>query len=252
MLNKTDTIASFAKGLAVLECFTADAPRLAIKDVALATGLDRSTARRCLLTLTEQGYAEFDGKFFTLTPRVLRLGSGALASLPLPRIVQPWLDQMSDLLGQSCSSAILDEGEIVFVARAAQQRIMSTGLMVGSRLPAHCTAMGRVLLAGLPEEEARATVLAADLSPQTTYSLTDPEEILDRIATVRRDGYAFVNQEAAIGLWSLSVPVLNKQDRVVAAINTGFLATGQDPQPRIDICLPALRRVQTGLRRILA
>lgn len=251
MLNKTDTIASFAKGLSVIECFSAERPRLAIKDVAEATGLDRATARRCLLTLTDLGYAEFDGKFFTLTSRILRLGMSALASLPFPRIVQPWLEQASEQLGQSCSAAILDGNEIVFVARAAQRRIMTIGLMVGSRLPAHCTGMGRVLLAALPEDDARARIASADLTPRTGSALTAPHEIMQKVAEARTLGYAFVDQEAEVWLRSLAVPIFNKHNKVVAAINTGRVAGAEDPQAMVDTCLPALLRVQAALRRVL-
>ncbi len=108
-----------AKGLLVLECFGAATPRLSITEAAQRTGLDRATCRRCLLTLYRQGYAEYDGKHFQLTARVLRLGMGALAALPLPQRVQPWLDQLSERTGESSSVAILDETEIVYLARAA-------------------------------------------------------------------------------------------------------------------------------------
>src|SRR6056297_2883767 len=134
MVNKTtNVIASLAKGLQVIECFGAETPRLTITEVARRTGLDRATARRCLLTLHHQGYADYDGKFFTPTPNILRLGMGALAALPLPQIVQPWLDHLSEQIGASTSVSILDETEIVYLARAAQKRVMSIGLMPGSR-----------------------------------------------------------------------------------------------------------------------
>ncbi|OOY21189.1 IclR family transcriptional regulator [Thioclava sp. DLFJ5-1] len=252
MLNKpTDFIASFAKGLRVIECFGAETPRLSIAEVAQATGFDRATARRCLLTLNAEGYAEYDGKFFTLTPKVLRLGMGALASLPLPQIVQPWLDQLTDRIGQSCSVSILDGTEIVYLARAAQRRVMSIGLMPGSRLPAHCTSMGRVLLAALPPEEARAAVEASDLTPRTAYSLTDPGEILARIDQVRRDGFAVIDQEVEIGLRSIAVPLYDMHGRVVAALNTGMAASADPAETLIETYLPELTRVQTGLRRVL-
>ena len=173
----TDTISSLAKGLRVIECFSADAPRLSIADVARDTGLDRATARRCLLTLEAEGYADYDGKFFSLTPRILRLGMGALASLPLPQIVQPWLDQLSEQIGPSCSVALLDDTEIVYVARAAQKRGMSIGLMPGSRLPAHCISMGRVLLAARPREEARALIEGSDLTPRISFPLQTPTRL---------------------------------------------------------------------------
>lgn len=252
MVNKpTDTISSLAKGLRVIECFSAEAPRLSIADVAKATGYDRATARRCLLTLHGEGYADYDGKFFTLTPRILRLGMGALASLPLPQIVQPWLDQLTEQIGQSCSVSILDGAEIVYVARAAQRRVMSIGLMPGSRLPAHCTSMGRILLAALPENEARAVIEGADLTPRTPFSLTDPDEIMARIAEARQLGYALIDQEIEIGLRALAVPVLNGRGAVVAALNTGMAAMHPDPEVLVADYLPRLQKVQAGLRRVL-
>ena len=252
MTNTTDIIGSFAKGLRVLECFGADRPRLAISDVATLTGFDRATARRCLLTLHHEGYASYDGKFFTLTPRVLRLGMGAMASLPLPRIVQPWLDQLSEQIGHSCSVSILDDLEIVYIARASERRVMSIGLMPGSRLPAHITSMGRVLLAALPEEEAAALIDRADLTPRTVHSLTDPAEIRAEIAKVRSQGYALINQEIELGLTALAVPIFDSRGRTVAALNTG-MATIHATQDAIDgTYLPALLKVQDGLRRVLS
>ena len=248
MVNRTDFIGSLAKGLSVLEVFGGDTPRLSIAEVAEATGLDRATARRCLLTLRELGYADFDGKYFQLTPRVLRLGTGAFAAMPLPQIVQPWLDQLSERIGQSSSVSILDETEIVYVARAAQRRVMSIGLMPGSRLPAHCTSMGRVLLAALPPPQARALIDRSDLTPRTVNSVTDPDEIMDRIAQVRTDGFAVIEQEVEIGLRSLAVPVLNARGLVIAALNTGLAASDAD---LVRDYLPELLRVQAGLRKIL-
>lgn len=251
MANKTDIIASMLKGLSVIEAFRAEHPRLSIAEVSEITGLDRATARRCLLTLHEGGYADYDGKFFTLTPRVLRLGMGALAALPLAQLVQPWLDQLSEQIGQSTSVSILDETEIVYLARAAQRRVMSIGLMPGSRLPAHCTSMGRVLLAALPEAEARAVIERSDLSPRTAFSLTDPEEILARLAQVRHDGYALIDQEVELGLRSIAVPLISARGRVVAALNTGVAAVQGSAEDLLPLYLPALLKVQAGMRRIL-
>ncbi|MBE9635265.1 IclR family transcriptional regulator [Salipiger mangrovisoli] len=252
MLNKpTDFIASLAKGLQVIECFRAETPRLSIAQVAERTGLDRATARRCLLTLHRLGYADYDGKFFQLTPRILRLGMGALAALPLPQLVQPWLDQLSEQIGQSSSVSILDETEIVYLARAAQRKVMSIGLMPGSRLPAHCTSMGRVLLAALPEPEMRALLERSDLTPRTPRALTDPAEIAARIAQVRSQGFAIIDQEVEMGLRSIAVPLYNAHGLVVAALNTGLPATQAEPEALAQDYLPALLKVQAGLRRVL-
>lgn len=246
-----DHVSSFAKGLKVIECFGAETPRRSITEVAAATGLDRATARRCLLTLHHEGYAAYDGKYFTLTHRTLRLGMGALASLPLPQIVQPWLDQLTERIGQSCSVSILDGTEIVYLARAAQRRVMSIGLMPGSRLPAHCSSMGRVLLAALPEAEARARIEASDLTPRTPHSLTDPDEVLGRLAVVRAQGYALIDQEIEIGLRSVAVPLFDTRGTVVAALNSGMGVTEEPLESLADRYLPELQRVQAGLRRVL-
>ncbi len=252
MVNKTDIISSMLKGLSVIEAFRAEHPRLSIAEVSEITGLDRASARRCLLTLHEGGYADYDGKFFTLTPRVLRLGMGALAALPLAQLVQPWLDQLSEQIGQSTSVSILDETEIVYLARAAQRRVMSIGLMPGSRLPAHCTSMGRVLLAALPEAVARSRIEMSDLSPRTPYSLTDPDEIMSRLAQVRVEGFALIDQEVEIGLRSIAVPLFSARGQVVAALNTGVAAVQGGAQDLTELYLPALLKVQAGLRRILS
>lgn len=251
MVNKTDFIASLAKGLRVIEAFRAERPRLSIAEVAEATGLDRATARRCLLTLHELGYADYDGKFFALTPRILRLGMGALAAMPLAQLVQPWLDQLSERIGQSTSVSILDGTEIVYLARAAQRRVMSIGLMPGSRLPAHCTSMGRVLLAALPEAQARAIVERSDLTPRTAHSLTAPDEIMARIRQARADGHAVIDQEIEPGLRSIAVPLYDMRGQVVAALNTGVAAVQSSAGELAALYLPALLRVQEGLRRTL-
>lgn len=252
MVNKTtDVIASLAKGLQVIECFGAETPRLTITDVARRTGLDRATARRCLLTLHHQGYADYDGKFFTPTPNILRLGMGALAALPLPQIVQPWLDHLSEQIGASTSVSILDETEIVYLARAAQKRVMSIGLMPGSRLPAHCTSMGRVLLAALPEDAARALIERSDLSPRTPRSLTAPGDIMEELDRVRTQGFAIIDQEVELGLRSIAVPLFNAQGAVVAALNTGVSAVQEDAADLKALYLNALRQTQAGLQRVL-
>ena len=236
MDRPTDTIASFAKGLRVITCFGAETPRLSIAEVSAATGLDRATARRCLLTLHAEGYASYDGKYFALTPQALRLGMSALNALPLPQRVQPWLDQLSERIGQSCSVAILDGTEIVYIARAAQRRVMSIGLMPGSRLPAHCTSMGRVLLAALPEAEARARIESADLSPRTPASLSSPDEIMERIAAARHDGFALIDQEVETGLRSIAVPIIDGRGQTLAEPNFFKVRPGRSDAANLILC----------------
>ncbi len=250
-ITERDIMGGLAKGLAVIETFGSDTPRQSISDVAAAAGLDRATARRCLLTLAHHGYADWDGKFFTLTPRVLRLGTACLASMPMPALVQPALDALSDRIGESSSVSVLDGAEIVYVARAAQRKVMSISLMPGSRLPAHCTSMGRVMLAALPESDARARIGAGPLPARTPRTLTDPEAVMAELARIRSQGYAVNDQEVEIGLRSVAVPLANARGQVIAALNVGF-AAGPELVGEITARLvPDLQAVAARLRGVL-
>ena len=250
-IPERDIMGGLAKGLAVIETFTADRPRQSIAEVAAASGLDRATARRCLLTLAHQGYADWDGKFFTLTPRVLRLGTACLATMPLPQIVQPLLDRLSEAIGESSSVCILDGAEIVYVARAAQTKVMSIALMPGSRLPTHCTSMGRVLLAWRPEAEARAMLGPGPLEALTPLTLTDPQEVMAELVRIRAQGHAINDQEVEMGLRSIAVPLMDAHGRVVAAANVGVAASRASVEEMRARFLPGLLGLQAEIRRLL-
>ncbi|MDS9469044.1 IclR family transcriptional regulator [Paracoccus sp. MBLB3053] len=250
-INERDIMGGLAKGLAVIETFTAERPRQSIAEVSAASGLDRATARRCLLTLAQGGYADYDGKFFTLTPRILRLGTACLATMPLPQIVQPNLDRLSEEIGESSSVSVLDGNEIVYVARAAQRRVMSIALMPGSRLPAYCTSMGRVMLAALPEPELAGLLSHAPFPARTIHTLTEGHQIRARLDLVRRDGFATIDQEVEMGLRSIAVPLLNARGRVVAAVNIGLPAAHATIEELRDRFLPHLFQLQAELRRLL-
>jgi len=246
-----DHMLGLEKGLAVIACFDAAHPRLTIADIARMTGLTRATARRCLITLARIGYAETDGRLFALTPRVLRLGYAYLSSTPLTTILQSALERLSEEIGESSSASILDGSEIVYVARAATRRIMSVGLSVGARLPAFCTSMGRVLLAALPDEEARRRVEAMPRAPRTGRTVTDADTIMRLLDGIRRDGHAIIDQELEIGLTSIAVPVFDIRGRTLAAINVGTQATRFPPDLLVRDLLPKLKAVQADLARIV-
>lgn len=250
--KQSDMMGGLAKGLRVIEAFTVDNPRLSIAQAAAIAGLDRATTRRCLLTLAEHGYCAYDGKFFTVTPRVLRLGTGCLASMPLPRIVQPWLDQLSERIGQSTSVAILDETDIVYVARAAQRKVMSIVLLPGSRLPAYCTSMGRVLLAALPGHQARAILNSSTLAVRAPNTMTDPDRLLAELERIRRQGFAMVDQEVEVGLRSIAVPLQNSRGQIVAALNIGLPLSDESMAAITERYLPSLLALSQELRGILA
>lgn len=246
-----ETIAGFAKGLRVIEAFDEGRPRLSITEVAALTGLERATARRCLLTLVRDGYAGFDGKFYWLTPKVLRLGFAYLSSTPLPRIVQPYLERLAQETSESCSASTLDGAEIVYIARASQRRVMSVGLSVGSRLPAYCASMGRVLLAARPDKERRALLEAAPRERLTPRTLTRLADLELEISRVGRDGYSIIDQELELGLRAIAVPVIDAAGRVVAAINVGAQAERVSLATMREQFLPRLLSAQAELRRLL-
>ncbi|WP_296085633.1 IclR family transcriptional regulator C-terminal domain-containing protein [uncultured Agrobacterium sp.] len=246
-----DMMGGLAKGLSIIEAFSAERPRLSISEAADIAELDRATARRCLLTLAELGYAAYDGKFFTVTPKVLRLGTACLATMPLPRIVQPFLDQMSENIGQSTSVSILDDIEIVYVARAAQRRVMSIALMPGSRLPAYCTSMGRVLLSSLTVEDRRVLLERSAITARTPMTLTDIDALLAEIEETAARGYAMIDQEVEVGLRSLAVPLRNVRGKTVAALNVGVAASAGSMQELVERYLPTLTAVQMELKGLL-
>ncbi|MBA4267876.1 MAG: IclR family transcriptional regulator [Methylobacterium sp.] len=246
-----DHMAALEKGLAVIECFDAAHDKLTIADVARATELSRAAARRCLLTLAKIGYAEFDGKFFRLTPRVLRLGHAWLASAALPQLVQPFLERLSEETHESSSACLLDGHEIVYIARSAQRRIMSVGLSVGTRLPAFCTSMGRVLLAARDPADARARILAGRPRALTPHTVTDPDRLAATLAEVRAQGYCIVDQELELGLISIAMPLINTRGEVVAAFNLSGQVQRSSAEEMAERFLPGMRQLQALLRPLV-
>lgn len=247
-----DHMAALEKGLAVIECFDAAHDKLTIAEVARATELSRAAARRCLLTLTRIGYASFDGKFFTLTPRVLRLGHAWLASAALPQLVQPFLERLSEETHESSSASLLDGHEIVYIARSAQRRIMSVGLSVGTRLPASCTSMGRVLLAARDPADARARILAGKPRALTPRTVTDPDRLAEILAAVRAQGYCIVDQELELGLISIAMPLINARGEVVAAFNLSGQVQRSSAEEMAERFLPGMRQLQALLRPLIS
>ncbi|WP_077963071.1 IclR family transcriptional regulator [Ensifer adhaerens] len=250
-MRETDFVSGFARGLTVIEAFDETRPKLSIAEASKITGLDRATVRRSLLTLSELGYADYDGKFFALTPKILRLGHAYLSATPLPTIIQPYLDHLSDRAGQSASASVLDGTEIVYIARASQKRVMSINLTTGSRLPAYCASMGRVWLAALPEHEAREILSRSNLKANTPYTKTDPEDLIAEFRRVREQGYALIDQELELGLCSIAVPLENDRGRIVAALNIGAPAAHVAAADMVERYLPLLKETQAALRVVL-
>ncbi|MBE7197450.1 MAG: helix-turn-helix domain-containing protein [Parafilimonas terrae] len=238
------------KGLAVIECFDGR-QSLSVSEAAALTGLSRAAARRCLLTLVTLGYATSEGPLFRLAPRILRLGSSYLTGAELPQIVQPELDRISAALHESCSASVLDGVDVLYIARAATTRIISTDLRAGSRLPAYCNAMGRVLLASLSPDEAETLLRGSDRPQRTARTLTQVPELLAELDVVRRQDFAIVEGELEAGLITVAVPVRNAEGRTIAGVNIAAHTNRVDREMLITSALPHLRQLQASLRPLL-
>ena len=234
-------VQSFARGLEVIRSFNATAPRQTLTDVATRTGLTRAGARRILLTLQTLGYVESDGKLFSLTPRILDLGFAYLSSMPMWNVPEPVMDALVEQVKESCSAAVLEGTDIVYVLRVSTRKIMRNSLGIGSRLPAYCTSMGRMLLAGLSDDEVLALLAASPIEPRTRHTLTDPQAVLAKVRQARRQGWCLVNQELEEGLVSLAAPVTNRAGRIIAAINISGQANRSSARQMQDTMLAPLR-----------
>jgi IclR family pca regulon transcriptional regulator len=215
----SEYVQSFARGLAVIRAFGPRAKTMTLTEVAQKTGLTRAGARRILLTLQTLGYVALDGRSFSLTPRVLDLGYSYLSSMPLWDVAQPIMEDLVDRVHESVSASVLDGGEIVYVLRVPTHRIMTVGLSIGSRLPAYCTSMGRVLLGALSEEALDRTLAATKLVAATRHTVTDAKQLKKAILADAKRGWSLVDQELEEGLRSISVPLHDSNGTVIAAMN---------------------------------
>lgn len=233
-------VQSFARGLEVIRSFSASAPQQTLSDVAARTGLTRAGARRILLTLQTLGYLESDGRLFRLTPRILDLGFAYLSSIPIWNLAEPMMEALTDRVRESCSAAVLDGLDVVYVLRVHTHKIISTNLAVGSRLPAFWTSMGRVLLAALPEDELHTRLAAVPRHAHTPYTALDDATLLARIGQARQQGWCLVDQELEEGLISIAAPLKNASGQVIAALNISGQASRTDTAMRQEQLLPEL------------
>jgi IclR family pca regulon transcriptional regulator len=243
---------SLARGLLVIQSFTPQTPQMSISQLSAKTGISRAAVRRCLYTLAKLGFAGAEeGSRYALRPHMLALSNSYSASNSLSTAAQPILERMSAALHESFSVATLDGDDIVYIARSTVSRVMSDDLHIGSRLPAYCTSIGRVLLAYMPVEQLEQYLARVVLTPYTARTVISVEKLRIALRNVRRHGYALVDQEYEVGLRSLAVPVYSPTGRVVATINLSGSA------PRISLYemqsrfLPHLRNAATELGAFL-
>jgi IclR family pca regulon transcriptional regulator len=235
-------VQSLERGLAVIRAFDHEHPELTLSEVAVRTGVTRAVARRFLLTLATLGYVRSDGRFFSLTARVLELGYAYLSSLSLPEVAESHLEALVAEVNESSSVSVLDGHDVVYVARVPVSRIMTVSISVGTRFPAYVTSMGRVLLAGMPPGELEEYLSAVRMEPLTARTLTSVEALRAEIAKVRTQGWSLVNQELEEGLRALAAPVRDRTGKVVAAVNVSAHASRTSLEAmRRDLLPPLLK-----------
>src|SRR5271169_5242819 len=205
-VRNSDFVQSLDRGLAVIRAFGPDRERLSLSEVARATGLTRAATRRFLLTLVKLGYVRNDGREFSLRPRVLELGYAYLSGLGMPEVAAPHLEELVAKVRESSSISVLDGDHIVYVARVPTKRIMTVSISVGTRFPAYATSMGRVLLAGMSQDDLARYLAEADLAPITARTVADPDRLREIIRDVAKQGYAIVDQELEEGLRAVAAP----------------------------------------------
>jgi IclR family transcriptional regulator, pca regulon regulatory protein len=241
-------MSSLARGLSILQAFDVRGHALSVSQASLITGIPRAAARRCLYTLEALGFvAHFQGRY-SLRPKVLTLGFSHLSSLPLPTAAQPLLDRCRDRFHESCSLGVLDGDDVFYLARAETTRIMSISLYVGTRLPAYCTSMGRVLLAHIQEASLEQYLSRVHLVPRTSRTITSIAELRAVLTAVRRMGYAIVDQELELGLRSIAVPVFDRTGSIVASLNAGAQAARVNLKELTHRLLPELKRSAADLQ----
>jgi IclR family transcriptional regulator, pca regulon regulatory protein len=248
---RREAMGGLAKGLEVIRAFTYDSPSLTLSEIAQRAGLPAATARRCLLTLADLGYVMQAGRNFLLRPKVLELGAAYLDSMNIEVLTKTYLEDLARQTGDSAALTVLDGTHIVYVARASVRTLMRLEAHVGSRLPAHPTSMGRVLLAGLSPERLQQYFEQAEISAMTERTVTDRSKLRTLIDDCRRVGYCAVEDELAYGVVAVAVPVFDKTRRVVAALNSSSHSKKITRAKLAAERLPLLRSVSAQITREL-
>ena len=249
--DSRDYVQSLARGLSVLRAFDAEHTRLTLADIAARTRMSRAAARRLVMTLEHLGYVRNIGREYGLSVSVLELGFGYLGSLNLTDLAQPLLEDLARAVNQSSSMAVLDGQSIVYVLRVPGRRIMSVTLGVGARLPAFSASMGRVLLSGLGEPELDAWLQDCRPIKHTAHTVTDTHRLRRIVDDVRRQGYAYIEQELEVGLCSLAVPVHNADGRIATAINVSMPYYPDVANEAVRTILPQLQLTAAAIEQCM-
>lgn len=246
-----DFVGSLEKGLRVVRAFKEGTDKMTLSDVAKASDLPRAGARRFLLTLHALGYLKSDGKYFELSPKILELGFSYLSSQNWLSVASPILEQLRDELDEAVSVTTLEGSEVVYVARFPVDRVMTLAMDIGSRKPAYCTAMGRVLMAALPQTKTREILNESNLKRFTPHTLATTNEITAAICEVRQKGYCLIDRELEESLVAISVPLKNYHGETLAAVNVCGHPGNLSLDELENRCLPALQCATDKIAQML-
>jgi len=240
--GRREVMGGLAKGLEVLRTFSRAKPHMTLSEIAARAGLPAATARRCLNTLEELGYVARNGRQFLLRPPVLEIGAVYLDSMGIHTLTQTKLEELALATSGSAALAVLSGTGVVVAARASvRTQALAVEPHVGSRLAAHATSLGKVLLAGLGPERLASWFEKAELASFTPRTITDRAQLMQQIEAARRDGYATTEEEIASGVVSLAVPVRDAAGRVVAALNVSVHTNEASAAQLVSKHLAALR-----------
>lgn len=246
-LNPKDWISGLDKGMALLEAFDRDHPCLTATEAAKRTGLTRTAARRYLLTLEHLGYLYRDGKKFGLTPRVLKVGWSYFDSASLPRLLQPFLQRVTLLTTEAAYASVLDNRELVVIARNGASKVMTTGFVLGARVPAQLTSAGIMLLVAQDPELVQAWLESCVLMPFTPYTITGSKQLYAEIEKARSQGYALVEQQLQVGVRGIAVPLRNRHGQAVAALSISMPMGNENAAAALARVLPVLQETANNL-----
>jgi IclR family transcriptional regulator, pca regulon regulatory protein len=250
-LDKRDWIAGLQNGLAIIEAFDDQHPRLTATQAGVRCGMTRTAARRYLLTLAHLGYVGSDGKLFWLMPRILRLGHAYLESARLPRLVQPFLQRIAGGTQEIAYLAVLDGSEAVYIARSGTHRHMNTGYMLGSRIQAQVSAAGMTILASSGEAVSDGWLAQHTPRTYTPFTLSTKTQLRTELARIRRQGWSLSEQQMELNYRGIAVPLLDRHNTVHGAISITMPINHESTQDAVSRVLPVMQEAARALRPLI-
>lgn len=246
-------INSLARGLAVLRSFTRERPEMTLSEVAVQTELNPAVVRRCLNTLHHLGYVGKKGKLFLLRPEVLSIGSAYLESMNLEEAVQPTLQKVRDNTGNSTALAVLSGSEALFLVYVSTKTLARIAAGVGTRFPLYNTAAGRVLLAFQEKEKIEDYFKNTEIVQHTETTETSLAKLKTLLNKVKKQGYSSIKAELDYGIVSVSVPIFNEDNNIVASIVCSTSTGRKTEEEMVKAVVPELQKaaqeIELELRR---